>query len=63
MNACVILFRVNGGPVMAVMECTPENEYRILEYPNLDAAITYADANKLFRSGQADYQIVELDEL
>lgn len=61
---CIILYRVNGGPAEAVMQWVPDkNDYRIEEYPNFDAAVAFADTNKLFQSGQADYQIVELDEL
>jgi len=56
---CVILYRVNGGRVAVVAE--PEGEIAV--YPHLDAAVDYAESNKLFQSGQADYQIVELDEL
>jgi hypothetical protein len=32
-------------------------------FANRDEAVAYVDANKLFQSGQVDYQIVVLDEL
>lgn len=61
---CIILYRVNGGPAEAVMEHMADDDtYRIREYLNFDEAVAFADANKLFQSGQADYQIIELDEL
>lgn len=59
---CVILFRVNGGHVQAVMDNT-----EIREFPNLDAAVSHTQGGtmfaKLIESGQADFQIVELNEL
>lgn len=57
---CVILYRVNGHePVEYIMNGRDE----MAIYPNVAAAIAYAESNKLFQSGQADYQIVELTEL
>jgi hypothetical protein len=59
---CVILYRVNGGPVEFVYN--PENENEpIAVFGSLDDAISYTEANALFLSGQADFQIVELNEL
>lgn len=59
MNCC-ILYRVNGGKLQFVATSDAGD---ICEFPDMDAAISYADQNGLFESGQADYQIVELDEL
>lgn len=57
---CIIAYRVNGGDVEMVLNRTGIG---VVVFPNHDAAVTYADANKLFQSGQADYQIVVLDGL
>lgn len=62
MNCC-ILYRVGIGRLQFVYDGTDESGEHIAEFPHMDAAVAYADANKLFQSGQADYQIVELDEL
>ena len=59
MTECVILYRVNNGPVQFVADADGE----IAVYPHQDTAIDYALNNKLFESGQAAYQIVELDEI
>ena len=59
MNDCVILYRVNGGIVQFVMGADGE----LSVFNDQDEAISYADRNKLFQSGQANYQIVVLDEL
>jgi hypothetical protein len=60
---CVILYRVGiGGVVDAVHEITADGTF-ISEFPSVDAAVAFADRNALFESGQASYQIVELDEL
>lgn len=59
---CVILYRL-AGTVHAVLQTAPGEDDRIAVYPNMDAAISYTDTNKLFQSGQADWQIVELDQL
>lgn len=61
MNDCVILYRTKGGVVDIVRN--PDETDLPSVFPHMDAAIEYADSNKLFESGQADYQIVELDEL
>ncbi len=59
---CIIAYRVNGGPVEMVMNFE-EDDAKVAVFPNMDNAISYADGNKLFQSGQATYQIIELDEL
>lgn len=59
---CVILYRVNGGPVQAVGN-SDDGEPVIEEFASREEAIDFAEDNGLFQSGQADYQIVELDEL
>ena len=65
---CIILYRINGGKVQAVLN----DDEEICEFPHMDAAVRYAlngadDPPSLFakicESGQADYQIVELNEL
>lgn len=61
MTACVILYRVKGGPVAFVGKIGLDGI--LAEFSDRDAAIDYAVNNKLFDSGQADYQIVELDDL
>jgi hypothetical protein len=60
---CCILYRVNGGKLQFVGESTTEDGEHIAEFPSMDAAVSYALSNDLFDSGQADYQIVELNEL
>lgn len=59
---CVILYRINGGSVQGVT--FDDGELR--EFPNQDAAIGWLDdapLGRLVESGQADCQIVALDEL
>ena len=56
---CIIAYRVNGGRVRMVMD----EEDEIAIFPHEGKAIAYAYANALFRSGQADHQIIELDDL
>ncbi len=61
---CVILFRINGGSVQGVTF----DDGELHEFPNLDAAVGFVHAAdhpfaRLIDRGQADYQIVELDEL
>ena len=59
MTACVILYRIGAGPVLFVADATDE----VSVFPDRDAAVAYALNNRLFESGQATFQIVELDEL
>jgi hypothetical protein len=60
MHGCVILYRIGrSGKVQYVM--TEDGE--LSEFDNMNRAVEYADNNRLFQSGQANYQIVELDEL
>lgn len=56
----VILYRVNEGKVEAVLI---EDSNDVAEFSSIDRACSYVDRNVLFTSGQASYQIVELDEL
>lgn len=56
---CIILFRINGQSLQYVRDVRDG----IHEFPHRDDAIAYASSNLLFDSGQADYQIVELDEV
>lgn len=62
---CVILYRINGGPVEIVWKTSSAGAHEdlIYEFGHLDEAVAFAERNRLFQSGQADYQIVELDEL
>ncbi len=60
MSDAIIAYRMNGGKVAVVMDPAGEN---IAVFPHQDVAIDYADAHPLFASGQADYQIIVLDEL
>lgn len=57
---CIIAYRVNGGDVQLVMD---EAEEKVAVFPHQDAAVDYADNSRLLQSGQADYQIIVLDEL
>lgn len=59
LKECVILYRGNGANVQYV----GEEDGDIAVFPHMDDAIAYCEANKLFESGQANYQIVELSEL
>jgi hypothetical protein len=56
----IIAYRVNGGKVNLVMT---EDGSDICVFPHHDDAVAYADEVGLFQSGQADYQIITLDEL
>jgi hypothetical protein len=55
----IIAYRINGGRLEFVLD--PEGD--VCVFSGADTAISYADGNALFRSGRADYQIIELDEL
>lgn len=55
----IIAYRIHDGRLEIVLD--PEGE--ICVFPNADEAIFYADGNALFSSGQADFQIIELDQL
>lgn len=57
---CIIAYRVNGGNVEVVMDLAREN---VSVFSHHEFAVDYVDANPLFQSGQADYQIIVLDEL
>jgi hypothetical protein len=61
MIECVILYRDKDERIQFVRD--PEDPSEIAVFPHLDAAIAYCDSTKLFKSGQVDHQIVELDEL
>lgn len=62
MHECVILYRrTDSGHVEFV--ANGSFPAMIAVYPHQDAAVDYCLSNRLFTSGQADYQIVELDEL
>jgi hypothetical protein len=56
-TGCVILYRVNDGPVQYVAN---EFDSDIAVYPTELDAMKYCDLNGLFQSEQAEYQIVEL---
>lgn len=56
----IIAYRMNGGKVEVVMDPAGEN---IAVFPHQDVAIDYVNALPLFASGQAEYQIIVLDEL
>jgi hypothetical protein len=58
---CVILYRTKGS--LRLVEYVSDPDGIMTVFPHMDAAIVYALNNELFNSGQADYQIVELDEL
>jgi hypothetical protein len=59
MNLCVILFRVNGGPVQAVCD----DHGAICEFADGEDAISFLEDWPPWKSGEADTQIVQLDEL
>ncbi len=59
MSDIVILYRTNDGPVQIVTD----EEGEPAMFTNTRHAQRYADDNALFQSGQARYQIVELDDL
>jgi len=63
MYECVILYRINKGPYIEIVRDIEDGTDEIALFPNIDVAVDYCNNNKLFNSGQADYQIVELDEL
>lgn len=56
----IIAYRVNGGKVQVVYD---EDSGDVTVFPHQDDAIAYAEANRLFQSEQADFQILVLDEL
>ena len=56
----IIAYRVNGGKLQFVGD---EDGEIVTVFPHHDAAVAFADASALFQSGQADYQIITLDEL
>lgn len=67
---CVILFRINGGPVQAVRHCDEAgiDLGELHEFNHADDAVSFVHAadhpfSRLIESGQLDYQIVALDEL
>lgn len=52
----IIAYRINGGPVQVIMD----EEEKVGVFQDYDSALKFASESKLFQSGQADYQIVEL---
>ncbi|MDE2107024.1 MAG: hypothetical protein KGL39_57990 [Patescibacteria group bacterium] len=60
MSECIIAYRVNGGKVSTVLDKRGEETET---FQDLDAAVKFALNCRLFQSGQAIYQIIELDEL
>jgi hypothetical protein len=54
----IIAYRVDGGVLQFVLQGED-----VCIFAHKDEAIGYALDNALFNSGQADYQIIELDEL
>ena len=62
MTECVVLYRGDGdGRIEIVRDHVNPDEIAV--FADLDAAIAYCDTSQLFKSGQVDHQIVELDEL
>lgn len=59
MSDVVILYRTNDGPVRIVID----EDGEVSMFTDARHAQRYADDNELFQSGQALYQIVELDDL
>ena len=55
----IIAYRTNDGPVQFVLDDQGDTAI----FSHRDEAIRYAEGNRLFHSGQAVYQIIELDEL
>ncbi len=55
----IIAYRTNGGKV----EIVPDDEGDPFVFSDHEKAVEYAQANGLFQSGQAVYQIIVLDEL
>ena len=67
---CIILFRVNSGPVQAIRHSdeTGRETGELHEFSHMDDAVSFVHAAdhpfaRLIESGQLDYQIVSLDEL
>ncbi len=57
----IIAFRLNGrGPVRMVMDLDGTD---VAVFSDYDIAVDYAEANPMFSSGKADYQIIVLDDL
>ena len=61
MSECIIVYRDKEARIQFVRD--PEDPSEIAVFPHFDAAIAYCDTSELFKSGEADHQIVELDEL
>jgi hypothetical protein len=57
---CIIAYRIKGGKVEVVNDPSGDN---VAVFSNYDVAVDYIYANSLFQSGQADHQIISLDEL
>jgi len=57
---CIVAYRVHRGPVELILDEYGEN---VQEFVDRDDARAFVDGNRLFRSGQALVQIIELDEL
>lgn len=56
----VILYNLpHNNKIYAVMD----DDEEICVFNSMDDALNYTDTNKLFQSGQANFQIVELDDL
>jgi hypothetical protein len=55
----IIVYRINGGKVQVVIN----DDEEITVFPHQDEAVRYTDTNRLFQSGQSDFQIVSLDEI
>jgi hypothetical protein len=54
----IIAYRINDGRVEFVME-----RGMVAVFSTRENAAVYAFNNRLFASGQAEYQIIELDEI
>ena len=58
----IIVYRVSGGKLEVVL--SGEGDHGdVAVFRHHDDAVLYAENSRLFQSGQADYQIVTLDEL
>lgn len=55
----IIAYRVNGGRPQFVMD----DDGEVSVFGDQDQAIDYTLQNALFQSGQADYQVIVLDEI
>ncbi len=55
----IIAYRTNGGRAQLVID----EDGEVMVFPFKDEAVIFADQSDLFQSGQADYQIIVLDEL